>query len=97
MPTKHHKFQIIEKEKISELIFLEKEVLKTIDDFSKRKSEIHMAMLLGNKYKGKVKIIFEDSEGTKQVETTVWGVTDKYVLLKKGLMLPIHRILEIKI
>jgi uncharacterized protein (UPF0248 family) len=54
------------------------------------------AMLLGNNHKHKVKIVFEDDECVKEVETTVWGFTDKRVLLKRGLVIPIHRIHEIR-
>ena len=86
---------IIEKEKIDVLNFPNKEVLKSSEEISRRKLEMQRAMLLGNNYKGKVKIIFEDNESVKQVETTVWSFTDKRVILKKGLLIPIHRIYEI--
>mgnify|MGYP006144176067 CR=1 FL=1 len=51
---------------------------------------------LGNASKGKVKIIFEDVEGMKKVETTIWGFTDKNVILKKTTIIPIRRIHEVK-
>ena len=82
MPTNHHKFQTIEKEKISELIFPDKEVLKTIDDFSKRKSEIHRAMLLGNKYKGKVT---KDKKAIEQVERLIEQCHNGAELVKRPL------------
>lgn len=42
-----------------------------------------------------MKVIFEDAEGIKMVETTVWGVTDKRLLLKRGIMIPLNRVHEI--
>ena len=36
-----------------------------------------------NSSKGKVKIIFEDVDGLKKVETTIWGFTDKNVIFKR--------------
>jgi len=87
----------IEKEEIEGLSFPSEEVLKTQEEITTRDLQMQRAMLLGNNYKGKVKIIFEDGECVKQVETTVWGFTDKRVILKKGLLIPIHRIIEIVI
>lgn len=53
------------------------------------------ATKLGNLHHGKVAIIFEDEEGVKQVETTIWATGLKYICLKGGMWLPIssiHRI-----
>jgi len=89
--------QQIEKEKISDLRFPEEEVLKSIEAIQRRKLDLDRAASLGNIEHGKLRIIFEDSEGLKQVETTLWGVTDKRIILKQGNLIPIHRIHEVKI
>jgi uncharacterized protein (UPF0248 family) len=86
---------IIEKESVAGLKFPEDDVLTVKDDIKIRNSNLERAMKLGNLEHGKIKIIFEDSTGLKQVETTVWGVTDKRVILKQGLVIPIHRVYEI--
>ncbi len=87
----------IEKENISGLKFPEGDVLKTEAEIKNRESELERALKLGNMEHNKIKIIFEDSEGIKQVNTTVWGVTDKRVILKQGVVIPIHRILEVNV
>ena len=89
------KTDIIEKESVAGLKFPEDDVLTLKDDIKIRNSNLERAMKLGNLEHGKIKIIFEDSTGLKQVETTVWGVTDKRVILKQGLVIPIHRVHEI--
>lgn len=86
----------IEKEKIAELSFPKDEVLKELLDQNERKSRIEKGMMLGNGQKRKVKIIFEDEEGLKNVETTIWGVTEKNIILKGEIIIPIHRIHEVK-
>jgi hypothetical protein len=86
---------LIEKENISGLKFPENDVLTSKDDIKIRMANLEKALKLGNLEHGKIKIIFEDSEGVKQVDTTVWGVTDKRVILKKGAVVPIHRIHEV--
>lgn len=95
MNTTHESLVMIEKEEIENLHFPEQEVLLTPDLVDHRQYEAIRATKLGNSFKDKVKIVFEDSEGIKMVETTVWGITDKRLLLKRGIMIPIHRIHEI--
>lgn len=85
----------IEKENISGLKFPDSEVLKTKDEIKNRFANLERALKLGNLEHNKIKIVFEDSEGLKQVNTTVWGVTDKRVILKQGVVIPIHRILDV--
>ena len=82
---------------MANLRFPNEEVLLSADAIKARKMELEKALKLGNIEHGKIRIIFEDNAGLKQVETTIWGVTDKRIILKQGLVIPIHRIHEIKI
>jgi uncharacterized protein (UPF0248 family) len=88
--------EMVEKEHIGNLRFPNDEVLKTSDAIRLRKTNLDKALKLGNVEKGKIKIVFEDSDNIKQVETTIWGVTDQRIILKQGVVIPIHRIHEIK-
>lgn len=84
---------LVEKEHISSLSFKDKKKIKqhpNIDD------QIRSATRLGNAYRGKVSIIFQDDEGTKRVDTTIWAYGTKYICLKGGVWIPIDRIVEIK-
>ncbi|MDI9311721.1 MAG: hypothetical protein QM535_16035 [Limnohabitans sp.] len=85
-------FELIEKEVIDKLHFPENEVLEGKEEILQRNSELERAMSLGNLEHSKTKIYFEDDKSKKVVETTVWGITDKRVILKKGVVIPIHRI-----
>lgn len=87
----------IDKENISGLKFPESDVLTSADEKTMRTHNLEKALKLGNLEHGKIKIVFEDAEGVKQVDTTVWGVTDKRVILKQGAVVPIHRIHEVKV
>ena len=88
---------VIEKEHVANLNWPSEEVLMGSEIIKQRSAELHKALKLGNVEKGKTKIVFEDSIGVKQVETTIWGVTDKRIILKQGVVIPIHRIHEVKI
>lgn len=85
----------IQKEEIPTLSFPREEVLNTKDQQSERCSLLKTAMRLGNLERQKVRVLFSAKSGLKQVETTVWGVTDKAVILKQSIVLPLNRILAV--
>jgi uncharacterized protein (UPF0248 family) len=88
-------FTIIEKEDIASLSFPTTDVLDDDNEIKTRIGEINRALSLGNLEHSKIKIFFEDNESKKIVNTTVWAVTDKNVILKQGVMIPIHRIYKL--
>jgi len=89
--------ETIDKEKVAELHFPDTEVLLSNEDVQRRSYELERASQLGNGDHVKIKIIFEDNEGPKQVETTVWAVTKERIVLKHGITIPIKRIHEIRL
>ena len=90
-------FTLIEKEEVVMLVFPEGEVLDDDDLIEDRNDTLKRALSLGNFEHIKAKIYFEDKYGKKKVETTIWGITDKRVILKKGVVIPISRIHKVKI
>ncbi|MFC5682986.1 hypothetical protein ACYE2N_03535 [Flavobacterium sp. MAHUQ-51] len=88
-------FTIIEKEDIASLKFPTTDVLEDDIEVKTRISEINRALSLGNLEHSKIKIFFEDNESKKIVNTTVWAVTDKNVVLKQGVVIPINRIYKL--
>jgi hypothetical protein len=89
-------FERIEKENISGLKFPNCEVLGDQEKITERASDLNRALSLGNLEQTKIRIYFEDEKSYKVVETTVWGVTDKRVILKQGVVIPINRVHYIK-
>ncbi len=86
---------IVEKELIAEFHFPREEVLLNVDEIKVRSLAMQRAIRLGNNQKRKVKIIFEDDQAIKKVETTIWAVTEKNILLKRGVAVPINRIHQV--
>jgi hypothetical protein len=91
------KFEPIEKEKIGELRFPQSDVLMDVDKIREREGNLKRALTLGNLERTKTKIYFEDEQGLRMVETTVWGVTDKRIILKHGVVIPICRVHAINV
>ena len=88
-------FRSIEKEEVAFLRFPDKEVLADNTLIKQRDSDLKRALSLGNLEHSKIKIYFEDDTSPKYIETTVWGVTDKRVILKQNMVIPINRIHKI--
>ena len=90
-----HSPVIIDKENIPGLRFPNEDVLSVNSEKQKRLLDLKNANELGDLAQYKVKILFEDASGLKKVDTTVWKTTEKDVVLKYGIRLPIHRVLRV--
>lgn len=88
-------FTIIAKEDIASLKFPITDVLEDDTELKIRTGDINRALALGNLEHSKIKIFFQDNESKKIVDTTVWAVTDKNVVLKQGILIPINRIYKL--
>jgi len=91
--TKH---QVIDKEAVSGLRFPDTDVLIDKEEIKQRAADLQRCLSLGNLEHSKIKIYFEDDTSHKVVDTTVWGLTDKRVILKQGIVIPIHRVTKVK-
>jgi hypothetical protein len=84
--------QKIEREQLKECAF-KKPIYKSTDlELSERNKRLYLAMLMGNNFQSKVKIVFNTLEGYKEILTTVWATTEKFILLKGGNHIPLEAI-----
>lgn len=90
-------FEKVEKEDVSGYNFPDGEVLKKEDERKLRRTALDRAIALGNLEHHKVKIFFEDAKNKKVVHTTIWAVTEKYIVLKQNVTIPIQRIHKLEI
>lgn len=88
---------IVEKETVRKMVFPREEVLKSVESAKERRNLLERATILSNLYHNKVKIVFEDRDGTKMVDTTIWATTEAAIMLKGGVVIPIHRIHAIEL
>ena len=86
---------VIEKEIIPNLLFPTIPIDRTKEEMKKLVLKLKRSMVLGNIDRTKMRIIFEDDEGTKEVRTTIWAVGDKNIVLKKGVTIPINRLVDV--
>jgi len=87
---------LVQKEEIGTLIFPHESIERTEQQTKDLNKKLQDAMTLGNLHQSKIKIVFEDSEGLKEVETTVWVAGENYISLKAGVSIPVRRIVEVR-
>jgi hypothetical protein len=85
--------EVIEKELVKDLSFSRAVTIKQDPELRRRLDE---ATRLGNGYHTKVGIIFQDDDGLKRINTTIWATGTKFICLKGGMWIPIDRIVELK-
>lgn len=83
---------LIEKESISNYKIIAAELNKT----EELRSKLNDAQRLGNEFKSKVAIVFNTEDGPMRVETTVWSLTDKYIQIKNGILIPLASIISVE-
>ena len=84
---------IIEKEDILNHKFIAAETNRS----EELRSKLVDAQRLGNEFKSKASIVFNTIYGPFRVETTVWSVTDKYVQIKSGVLIPLAALIDVEI
>ncbi len=82
----------VQKEAISGLKFITIHEPHDPSFDNSRRTDLERAMLLGNAEHQKVKILFETDEGTMFTETTIWNLTEDYIILKGNVDIPIRAI-----
>jgi len=81
----------------SKTSFVQTDVLESYQDRQERLKRLHSAMKLGNNHNHKVRLLVMNAEGENiEVKAKVWSVTEKYVILKNSIMIPISSIHEVR-
>lgn len=88
------------KEIIAELInkedLLNYKIIKAPEDQSVMlRHKLNNALRLGNEFKSKSSIVFQTTDGPKRIETTVWTLTDGYLQIKSGMVIPLNSLIDI--
>lgn len=60
-----------------------------------RSLELKREFFVDNSKKEEVKIFFTDSTGLKEVDATYWTLTDKAIVLKQSIVIPLAKIVAV--
>ena len=85
-----------DKLRLSQIKFTKEDVLPSILEKTERLKKLISAMKLGNNHKQKVRIQFvNENNQLLEIKAKVWSVTEKYVILKNSISIPISSIREV--
>ncbi|WP_313383428.1 hypothetical protein [Chishuiella sp.] len=86
------KVELIEKEDVKKYKFLD----AYKEDVELQTEKLNGAVRLGNEFKSKAYITFQTEQGPKKIETTVWSVTDKFLQIKNGVLIPLDSLINVQ-
>lgn len=52
---------------------------------------------MGNNFESRAKIVFNTLDGYKEIFSTVWATTEKFILLKGGNHIPLEAIIHVEL
>lgn len=89
----------VKKETIDYYSFPTHDVLNDSEEKQKRNKQLQKALILGNRYKQKVRITFyiKHRAHAVYVETTVWALDECFVFLKGNRVIPVKAIESVQI
>ena len=97
MTTKNYsKCKSIDRNSIPQLEFLSKDVLVTVDSRKSRQNQLQDATFIGNIEEKKVTLEFLGKSACHLIHTTIWAVTNEWVVLKEKQQIPIKSIRAIE-
>jgi hypothetical protein len=87
----------IDKYQINGTKFTSNDVLESGFEREERSRKLKQAMILGNIYKHRVRLFFKNrSDQVLKTEAKVRSVTEKYVVLKNSIHIPIASVLNVE-
>ncbi len=87
----------IEKEQLKKCAFASPKTKFTDFEVRERNRSLYLAMLMGNNFSSPARIVFNTIEGYKEVCSTIWATTERYILLKGGSVIPLEAIASIEL
>jgi len=85
----------IEQQDLLKVTFKNDKTMYIQEAVKTKNQKLYMAMLMGNHYYDNVRILFNTEDGEREIVTRIWARTDKFVVLKGGMFIPIGSVIDI--
>jgi len=85
----------IDRNDLLKVVFKNENTMYLQESIKSRDQKLYMAMLMGNNYYDNVRILFNTEDGVREVISRIWARTDKFVVLKGGMFIPIGALVDI--
>ena len=85
----------IDQQELLKVIFKNEQKMYIQEQVKTRDQKVYMAMLMGNHHYDNVRILFDTEDGEREITSRIWARTDKFVVLKGGVFIPIGAVIDI--
>ena len=85
----------IEQTELLKVVFKKEDTMYIQEEIKSRDQKLYMAKLMGNNHYDNVRIVFNTEDGELEIVSRIWARTDKYVVLKGGMFIPIGAVIDI--
>lgn len=89
------KSQLTDKVLLRGVDFPKDDVLPEFEERKERSLKIHKATSLGNLEQKRVHVVYSDGAILKRLYTTIWAQTTDKIIMRDGITLPVHRIVDV--
>lgn len=59
------------------------------------RERLEYAVRLGNEFKSKTTVTFNTTDGPRSIQTTLWSISENYISIKGGVLIPLHSIIDV--
>jgi hypothetical protein len=87
--------KLIEQDDLLKVTFKNDRTMYIQEELKTRDQKLYMAMVMGNNYYENVRILFNTEDGVRELVSRIWARTDKFVVLKGGMFIPIGAVIDI--
>ena len=85
----------LDNDQILKVAFKNDNNMSVQENINMKDQKLYMAMLMGNNYYNNVRIIFNTEEGESEIVSRIWARTDKFIVLRGGVFIPINSVVDI--
>ena len=85
----------LDNDQILKIAFKNDNNMSVQEHINMKDQKLYMAMLMGNNYYNNVRIIFNTEEGESEIVSRIWARTDKFIVLRGGVFIPINSVVDI--
>ena len=85
----------LDNDQILKVAFKNDNNMSVQENINMKDQKLYMAMLMGNNYYNNVRIIFNTEEGESEIVSRIWARTDKVIVLRGGVFIPINSVVDI--
>ena len=88
---------IVKEQELQQTVFKNEGKMYAQEQLKSRHQKLYAGMLFGNNFNQNVRILFNTEDGVREIFSRVWATTDRHVVLRSGVFLPISAIIDVLI